>query len=375
MARGTCAPVSSSAPSGCSRSHTASPGPGKGQQGQRCPQSTGRCPAHSTTGHFPVRLGKQRAGKCWAAAARGSVPCHPSVHLLPRGISMWDVIIGATDLSQPGPKAAVRRIQRLLVHQHYVAATARNDIALLELDQPVECSDYIQLGCVPDASLRVSELKSCYIAGWNFARGELPSSMCAPRASWAPRGHGPGTDRVRPQDVSGAGLAAARAGGRSPRQDGAWNGMSCKVPAHPNNSCWPREASGEMGLAPSPGHQQGHSWTTSLRGKGAQPGPGRGGDGYRAAGGSFPSVPTAQGTGMVLQESKVHLMDMELCNSSRWYAGAIHPRNLCAGYPHGGIDTCQQTPQSLSHLSWHRGTAGVPSSARTMKPTTTGWWD
>ncbi|XP_038011717.1 acrosin-like isoform X5 [Motacilla alba alba] len=219
MARGTCAPVSSSAPSGCSRSHTASPGPGKGQQGQRCPQSTGRCPAHSTTGHFPVRLGKQRAGKCWAAAARGSVPCHPSVHLLPRGISMWDVIIGATDLSQPGPKAAVRRIQRLLVHQHYVAATARNDIALLELDQPVECSDYIQLGCVPDASLRVSELKSCYIAGWNFAR--------------------------------------------------------------------------------------------------------------------------AQGTGMVLQESKVHLMDMELCNSSRWYAGAIHPRNLCAGYPHGGIDTCQ----------------------------------
>uniref|UniRef100_A0A8C3NI45 Acrosin n=1 Tax=Geospiza parvula TaxID=87175 RepID=A0A8C3NI45_GEOPR len=135
------------------------------------------------------------------------------------GISMWDVVIGAIDLRQPGPEAVVRRIQRLLVHQHYVAATARNDIALVELDQPVECSDYIQLGCVPDASLRVSELKSCYIAGWNFAR--------------------------------------------------------------------------------------------------------------------------AQGPGMVLQEAKVHLMDTELCNSSRWYAGAIHPRNLCAGYPQGGIDTCQ----------------------------------
>uniref|UniRef100_A0A8C3NHT3 Acrosin n=1 Tax=Geospiza parvula TaxID=87175 RepID=A0A8C3NHT3_GEOPR len=131
------------------------------------------------------------------------------------GISMWDVVIGAIDLRQPGPEAVVRRIQRLLVHQHYVAATARNDIALVELDQPVECSDYIQLGCVPDASLRVSELKSCYIAGWNF------------------------------------------------------------------------------------------------------------------------------GPGMVLQEAKVHLMDTELCNSSRWYAGAIHPRNLCAGYPQGGIDTCQ----------------------------------
>ncbi|XP_014746277.1 PREDICTED: acrosin-like [Sturnus vulgaris] len=84
--------------------------------------------------------------------------------------STWEVVIGATDLTQPGPEAAVRHIQRLLVHQHYVPATARNDIALLELDQPVECSDYIQLGCVPDASLRVSELKSCYIAGWNLAR-------------------------------------------------------------------------------------------------------------------------------------------------------------------------------------------------------------
>ncbi|XP_041900943.1 acrosin-like isoform X1 [Corvus kubaryi] len=135
------------------------------------------------------------------------------------GVSTWEVVIGTTDLTQPGPESKVRHIQRLLVHQHYVAATARNDIALVELDQPVECSDYIQLGCVPDASLRVSELKSCYIAGWDFAK--------------------------------------------------------------------------------------------------------------------------AQGSGMVLQESKVHLVDTELCNSSRWYAGVIHPRNLCAGYPQGSIDTCQ----------------------------------
>uniref|UniRef100_A0A8D2PUJ5 Acrosin n=1 Tax=Zosterops lateralis melanops TaxID=1220523 RepID=A0A8D2PUJ5_ZOSLA len=134
----------------------------------------------------------------------------------------WEVVIGATDLTQLGPESEVRHIQRLQVHQHYVPATARNDIALVELDQPVECSDYIQLGCVPDASLRVSELKSCYIAGWNFPKGEFPNRMC-----------------------------------------------------------------------------------------------------------------------MVLQEAKVHLMDTELCNSSPWYAGAVHADNLCAGYPQGSIDTCQ----------------------------------
>uniref|UniRef100_A0A8C3V2C6 Acrosin n=1 Tax=Catharus ustulatus TaxID=91951 RepID=A0A8C3V2C6_CATUS len=106
----------------------------------------------------------------------------------------------------------------------YLTHPARNDIALLELDQPVECSDYIQLGCVPDAS-------------------------------WTPWGH-----RL---DTLGT-----RAG------------------------CW--------GL-----------------------------------------IPMVLGPGLTLQEAKVHLMDTELCNSSRWYAGAVRADDLCAGYPHGGIDTCQ----------------------------------
>ncbi|NXF00191.1 ACRO protein, partial [Menura novaehollandiae] len=78
----------------------------------------------------------------------------------------WEVVIGATDLSQLGPGAVVYHIKRILVHQHYVAALKTNNIALVELNQPVKCSDYIQLACVPDSSLRVSELKTCYIAGW-----------------------------------------------------------------------------------------------------------------------------------------------------------------------------------------------------------------
>ncbi|OXB51828.1 hypothetical protein ASZ78_013746, partial [Callipepla squamata] len=45
-----------------------------------------------------------------------------------------------------------------------------NDIALLELDGPVWCSDYIQLACVPDTSLRVAELTECYVSGWGVTR-------------------------------------------------------------------------------------------------------------------------------------------------------------------------------------------------------------
>ncbi|POI30625.1 hypothetical protein CIB84_005625 [Bambusicola thoracicus] len=48
----------------------------------------------------------------------------------------------------------------------HATKTMANDIALLELDQPVQCSYYIQLACVPDASLRVSELTDCYVSGW-----------------------------------------------------------------------------------------------------------------------------------------------------------------------------------------------------------------
>lgn len=100
---------------------------------------------------------------------------------------MWRVLIGATQLTHLGPGAQVRHVKRLLTHQHYAAASQQNDIALLELDQPVECSEYVQLACVPNASLTVSELKTCYIAGWGSAsaKGEVPKGTRALRASWA----------------------------------------------------------------------------------------------------------------------------------------------------------------------------------------------
>ncbi|XP_051492058.1 acrosin-like [Apus apus] len=81
-------------------------------------------------------------------------------------ISTWRVVIGANRLSRLGPEVQVRHIRQLLIHEHYNAPTHWNDIALLELDQPVQCSSYIQLACVPDISLRVQELKTCYVSGW-----------------------------------------------------------------------------------------------------------------------------------------------------------------------------------------------------------------
>ncbi|NWR49975.1 ACRO protein, partial [Regulus satrapa] len=137
-----------------------------------------------------------------------------------RNISAMRLLIGATQLTEPGPEAEVRLIKRLLVHKAYNRANQKNDIALLELNEPVRCSPYIQLACVPNATLNVAHLGTCYVAGW-----------------------GATTERSQSSDI--------------------------------------------------------------------------------------------------LQEAKVHLINVQICNSSEWYAGDIHTHNLCAGYPEGGIDTCQ----------------------------------
>ncbi|CAN8209202.1 unnamed protein product [Coccothraustes coccothraustes] len=138
-----------------------------------------------------------------------------------RNISAMRLLIGATQLTEPGPGAQVRLIERLLVHKEYSPADQSNDIALLELNEPVQCSSYIQLACVPNATVNVAQLESCYVAGWG---------------------------------------------------------------------------------------------ATSAR---------------------------SQKSSDVLQEAKVHLIDVQVCNSSEWYQGDVHSHNLCAGYPEGGIDTCQ----------------------------------
>ncbi|KAM9389252.1 acrosin-like [Phaethornis superciliosus] len=135
--------------------------------------------------------------------------------------TIWHVLLGAIQLSRPGRHAEVRNVSRILIHQGYHNVSMSNDIALLELDQPVQCSSYIQLACVPDASVSLSRLRTCYVSGW-------------------------GATTARFREVSD-----------------------------------------------------------------------------------------------ILQEARVEMVDVALCNSTGWYLWEIHPYNLCAGYEQGAIDTCQ----------------------------------
>ncbi|NXS16341.1 ACRO protein, partial [Mystacornis crossleyi] len=94
-------------------------------------------------------------------------------------ISEWAVVLGATSLSQSGPEVEVRRIKRLIIHEGYVPKLEYNDIALLELDRPVQCSSSIQPACLPGPTTKVSELKNCYVAGWGAAGSSFFSLLTA----------------------------------------------------------------------------------------------------------------------------------------------------------------------------------------------------
>ncbi|NWW70602.1 ACRO protein, partial [Climacteris rufus] len=65
----------------------------------------------------------------------------------------------------------VRQVRRLRQHRGL-------DVALLELERPLECSDYVQLGCVAGLGPWPDELSPCYIAGW----GPIVGTAQGPRA-------------------------------------------------------------------------------------------------------------------------------------------------------------------------------------------------
>ncbi|NXX81331.1 ACRO protein, partial [Urocolius indicus] len=83
-----------------------------------------------------------------------------------RSIPWFRVVIGANRLTEMGPEVQLRYTTRVLLHQSYFNV-ADYDIALLELDQPVECNEYVQVACMPhSADVVVSQPRDCYIAGW-----------------------------------------------------------------------------------------------------------------------------------------------------------------------------------------------------------------
>uniref|UniRef100_A0A670JF73 Acrosin n=1 Tax=Podarcis muralis TaxID=64176 RepID=A0A670JF73_PODMU len=72
--------------------------------------------------------------------------------------------------SCPPLPPAVRFLKRVVEHESYIPQQQVNDIALIELDDPIQCSDYIQPACLPESFVDVSAMAHCYIAGWGYTQ-------------------------------------------------------------------------------------------------------------------------------------------------------------------------------------------------------------
>nr|XP_034984542.1 acrosin-like [Zootoca vivipara] len=87
-----------------------------------------------------------------------------------KSLPHWRAVIGASKLSILGSEVHVRYIKQVVVHEAYQPTTQVNDVALMELDQPVICSDYIQPACMPDSTVSAAALSFCYISGWGLSK-------------------------------------------------------------------------------------------------------------------------------------------------------------------------------------------------------------
>ncbi|CAG5127169.1 unnamed protein product, partial [Candidula unifasciata] len=82
---------------------------------------------------------------------------------------MW-IAAGTLRLSQLGPHGQMKKIRRVITYPGYKQLEG-NDIALLELAEPLKYNDYIKPLCFPEKGDVFTRANRCYIAGWGHTKG------------------------------------------------------------------------------------------------------------------------------------------------------------------------------------------------------------
>ncbi|XP_069834334.1 transmembrane protease serine 11A-like isoform X2 [Dendropsophus ebraccatus] len=87
-------------------------------------------------------------------------------------VNMWTVKLG-TISSKPEYGLQLKRI---IINEGYNSERHENDIALLELAQPLNFKKNVRPVCLPRSSENFADDKSCYVTGWGALINEGPSS-------------------------------------------------------------------------------------------------------------------------------------------------------------------------------------------------------
>ncbi|CAO2642123.1 Serine protease 27 [Lemmus lemmus] len=81
-------------------------------------------------------------------------------------ISIYQVLLGALQLQQPGPHALYVHVKRVESNPQYQGMASSADVALVELQVPVTFTNYILPVCLPDPSIVFEPGMKCWVTGW-----------------------------------------------------------------------------------------------------------------------------------------------------------------------------------------------------------------
>jgi secreted trypsin-like serine protease len=92
------------------------------------------------------------------------------------------IILGEHDIGrlQNGEQVEERNVKRMIIHPKFNRLLLENDIALIELDQPVKYNTNVQPICLPSAKDGDFTGKQGYVAGWGYTSyrsGTLPDVL------------------------------------------------------------------------------------------------------------------------------------------------------------------------------------------------------
>ncbi|XP_074854451.1 serine protease 27-like [Carettochelys insculpta] len=98
-----------------------------------------------------------------------------AAHCFQRGMntSNYMVVLGASRLANGQPHRLSLGIRHIINHPQYAGEASSGDIALVELERPIQYTDYILPICLPEASVRFPAGMKCWVTGWgNIREGE-----------------------------------------------------------------------------------------------------------------------------------------------------------------------------------------------------------
>ncbi|XP_001632947.3 chymotrypsinogen B isoform X2 [Nematostella vectensis] len=102
--------------------------------------------------------------KDWVVTAAHCVDRNPT----PSG---YTVVVGAHHRTGNTPVQNTFRLKQLFKHEQFSMRHLKNDIALLQLHEPVKASDKVNTVCLPSSGSRAQAGARCYITGWGRTVG------------------------------------------------------------------------------------------------------------------------------------------------------------------------------------------------------------